>query len=157
MATEFNGVENESENREARHYVWHASLSCGNDSIDADHRHLFDITERLRTAGMRDHEQVELGRTIPELMDYVGQHFAREEVLMQTVDYPGFTDHRLEHSLLVRRVKSLYKLVVEGEPLPTKETTKFLDRWLRYHIMHSDLDMARYAARWTSRHSAKDE
>ncbi|HJW56059.1 MAG TPA: bacteriohemerythrin [Burkholderiaceae bacterium] len=157
MATEFNDIDNESENEESRHYMWHDSLSCGHESIDTDHRYLFDIAERLRIAGIHGQADAEIGQILAELMDYVDRHFAREEALMQAVDYPCMADHRFEHSLLIRRVKSLYRRFIEGKPLQPREVAQFVNRWLRYHIMHSDLDMARYAARWTLLHSIKDE
>lgn len=147
MGAEFIDASSDNESGKARYYSWTDALSCGHEGIDADHRHLFDIAERLRAASLPGQENVEVGQLLVELMDYVHGHFAREEALMQAISYPGYADHQFEHSLLMRRVRKLHDDFVKGMHISQKEVWQFLRRWLRYHIMNADMQMAQYASK----------
>ncbi|QDZ28507.1 bacteriohemerythrin [Noviherbaspirillum sp. UKPF54] len=130
-----------------RYYAWTDSLACGHEGIDADHRCLFDIAERLRNASLQEQDNTVVANILRELLSYIQGHFAREEALMAAVNYPGFEDHRFEHSLLARHVRKLYQDFVDEKPIAYTDMWQFLRRWLRYHIMESDMHIARYVAK----------
>lgn len=139
--------EDEDKQDEEQYYAWSDSLSCGNGDVDADHRRLLDIAERVRTADMQGQDDAVVGHLLLELMEYVQGHFAREEALMQDVNYPGLADHQFEHGLLIQRVQSLHREFLDGQRVANKEMWQFLRRWLRYHIMNADVRMALFASK----------
>ena len=130
-----------------RYYSWTDSLACGHESIDADHRCLFDIAERFRNASLRVQDKVALRNILDELLGYIEGHFAREEALMVAINYPGLEDHRFEHSLLACHVRRLDRNFQDEKPVAYDDVWQFLRRWLRYHILGADKQMALYAAK----------
>lgn len=137
--------EDAHQDEDERYYAWSDALSCGHDGVDSDHRRIFAMAERLRTADLRGHGTAVVAQLLDELMDYVHEHFSREEALMKAIDYPDFVDHQFEHGLLIQRVQSLHLEFSESKHLSHKEMWQFLRRWLRYHILHADAEMARFA------------
>lgn len=139
--------EDEDKLEDAQYYAWSDALSCGNGDVDADHRRLLDIAERVRSADMQGQCDAAVGNLLLELMEYVQAHFAREEALMQNVNYPGLADHQFEHGLLIQRVQGMYQEFLDGQRVSNKEMWQFLRRWLRYHIMNADVRMALFASK----------
>ncbi|HJV84090.1 MAG TPA: bacteriohemerythrin [Noviherbaspirillum sp.] len=135
------------------YFVWSDSLFTGNEAIDADHRRLFDIAERLRRESLQAQDNAAIGNSVDELLDYVQGHFAREEALMAATNYPDLEHHRLEHTLLTRHVQKLTKSFRDEKPVASTQIWQFLRRWLRYHIMETDREMASYAAAVSLHHA----
>lgn len=131
---------------DAFYYAWTDSLACGDETIDADHRSLFDVAERLRNASLHEQGNAITGALLHELLDYIQGHFAREEALMAAISYPGLEEHRFEHSLLAHHVRKLHQDFLAEKPIAHIDMWQFLRRWLRNHIMASDTLMVQYAA-----------
>lgn len=121
-------------------------MSCGNEFIDADHRNIFDIAIRLHAAKLQSDERHALGVILDELMEYIHGHFSREEAFMQAINYPEHDAHQFEHGLLMRRLHHLHhRFVEEGYEGSYDEVSEFVQKWIRYHIMNTDMALARYA------------
>lgn len=122
--------------------AWSDILLVGHAQIDADHRRLFEIADRLH-AGIREAGKEALVREVMgELMDYTLTHFAREEAMMKAAGYPGLEDHRFEHELISYRLRNLHRDAYSGRPALADELEVFLDRWLARHILTSDAQIA---------------
>lgn len=122
--------------------AWSNILLVGHAQIDADHRRLFEIADRLH-AGIRDASKDVLVREVMgELMDYTLTHFAREEVLMKAAGLPGLEDHRFEHELIAYRLRNLMRDAQNGRQGIAEQLEIFLDRWLARHILTSDAQTA---------------
>lgn len=122
--------------------AWSDILLVGHEGIDADHRRIFEIADRLH-AGMRDAGAGRLVKVVlAELTDYTITHFAREEALMEASRYPGLQDHRFEHELICYRLRNLQHQCGSGQSGLAEELEIFLDRWLARHILTSDAQAA---------------
>lgn len=122
--------------------AWSDRLLLGHDLIDADHRRIFEIADRLHT-GMRMADQGTLVREVlAELTDYTLTHFGREEALMQASGFPGLEDHRFEHELISYRLRNLQHQANNMRTDLVDELEIFLDRWLARHILTSDAQVA---------------
>lgn len=132
------------EGEEVQHYSWTDAMSCGNEFIDADHRNIFDIANRLHAAKLQSDEKHTLRAILAELVEYIRCHFSREEAFMQAINYPERDAHEFEHSLLMLRVRILHHQFAEGNQRSYDEVSEFVQKWIRYHIMNTDMARARY-------------
>ncbi|MCG2807978.1 MAG: hemerythrin domain-containing protein, partial [Coriobacteriia bacterium] len=81
------------------HFEWSADLETGQADIDDQHRHLFELANKLQDAALAADQDAEdtVEDTIYELTDYVVQHFNDEEELMTEHGYPSLSSHRALH------------------------------------------------------------
>lgn len=122
--------------------AWSDILLVGHDTIDADHRRIFEIAEKLH-AGVREAGAgLVVREVLAELADYTRSHFAREEALMKASHYAGLQDHRFEHELISYRLRNLLHQAGSGHAGLAGELEIFLDRWLARHILTSDAQAA---------------
>ncbi len=110
------------------------------DDIDEQHRELFRRIERLLDASRTRSSREEVGRLLEFLGDYVVEHFAAEERLMQVSHYPSFEGHREEHRRFVKELELLrQELKTEGPShLFVIRVGNRVTEWLREHIYRTD-------------------
>ena len=124
---------------------WSNKYLTGIDAIDADHRALFaginDLHEKL--TGEATAEDVE--NTLNMLVDYVDNHFRREEELMQSCNYPDIVEHISIHRRISHQVHDYQTAFEEnGEIVDVDGFLSFLGNWLKGHIAISDADYIPY-------------
>ena len=108
--------------------------------IDADHRNLFALANRI-------HEHIEQGagqpavlRALSHLVEYVEGHFSREERMMERVAYPETAAHKKTHRMLEQIVHSMYRIYRhEPDAVDPDKLLEFLRDWLQNHILKSDM------------------
>lgn len=122
--------------------AWTDVLLVGHEAIDADHRRIFEIADRLHAGLHRINEDGVVRQVMAELADYTLTHFAREEALMKEASYPGLEEHRFEHELIIYRLRNLQRQANSGRAGLAEELEIFLDRWLARHILTSDANIA---------------
>jgi hemerythrin len=124
--------------------AWSQTLSVGVREIDAQHKRLIELLDRL-LEGMREGGgQVILGEVLDGLIDYTKPHFADEERLMTTYVYPNFAQHHAAHLDLTNQVLTLQAQYHAGEPVLTPLVAKFPIEWLYQHIGEADLKVGLY-------------
>ncbi len=79
-----------------------------------------------------------VGKILDGLVEYTLSHFAAEEALMSRVGYPGYEQHKAEHTKLVEQVKVLKEKTRAANTALTLEVAAFLQRWLVDHICNVD-------------------
>ncbi|MBT6095878.1 MAG: hemerythrin family protein [Rhodospirillaceae bacterium] len=121
--------------------TWSSKYLTGIDAIDRDHQALFDAINNLQASISGDADAADVGETLSMLVDYVDSHFAREEELMQSCDYPDLVEHMRIHRKISHQVHD-YQTVFEenGEIVDMREFVSFLGDWLKGHIAISDAD-----------------
>lgn len=106
--------------------------------IDAQHRTLVDMVNRLHAAVRAGRDREALAEVLAGLIAYTRTHFAHEERLMSEHGYPEFAAHKAEHDRLTGRVMEFERRFrEEGAPL-TIELIIFLHDWLLKHILTVD-------------------
>lgn len=122
------------------YFEWSTDLETGHETIDDQHRHLFEIANRLQEAALADESDAEtVADTIYELTDYVIQHFNDEEGLMAEKGYPGLSAHIALHEHLTAETMMLTARYFNGEELAATKIAPFLADWLTNHIRAEDM------------------
>lgn len=138
-------------NFEESNLVWTPDLAIGNDMIDEDHQAIFDIANRIQaeiasrlSAEEQDEPQFSIvGEVLVELIEHTGGHFMREEALMQSISFPWYEEHKLQHKMLMNKVNSLHREFMRGRNDVSLEVADFIIKWMIPHIRHSDMELSR--------------
>ena len=123
---------------------WTKNLLIGHSMIDADHRRVFDLANKLRAEFLEEPEHSIVGEVLVELIEHTGDHFLREEALMRALRYPDYEKHKAEHTVLMHQVNDLHLRFMEGNGTLAVEVSKFLHEGLVPHIMKSDMELGRH-------------
>ena len=123
---------------------WTEALSVGNEAIDDDHRHLFDLLDQLQRATPAGLVTQEVVGVVDELVRYTENHFRREEEFMQRVAYPAYPAHKIEHERFVSEVHALQSRLARGAQTLILSIDKLLSDWLRQHVLVVDKALAEY-------------
>lgn len=126
---------------------WDPVYRIGVETIDRQHRQLFDIGNRFYSAWRQQTRRSELCRIFDELLEYTGYHFAEEERLMQQIDYPDLIQHRSDHAQLVKRVKQYRTRIKAGTADAERQALDFMKTWLQTHVLEADKDIGVCLAR----------
>jgi hemerythrin len=131
---------------------WEESMSVGDARIDADHRALFELLDRLRVAAREDWPPEIRLEILSELVRSSEVHFAREEQIMSSFEYPERLAHRAEHSKLMAQVRELHGKVSKGNLSLSLSVFQFLYGWLARHIEVKDKPLGQAYRRQAERH-----
>jgi len=118
---------------------WSDTLSVGIEEIDAQHKVLVDLINRMHDAIHKRKGSEVVKEILVELADYTRIHFAVEESLMRILNYPGYDEHKLIHEELLGHVIELVEKVESGKTAIGFELMHFLKTWLTKHIMEEDM------------------
>jgi hemerythrin len=118
---------------------WKEEYSVGVEKFDHQHRHLFEITNKLigRSGLPEDSELV--SETLTEMINYAREHFADEEVLMREYGYPEIEPHKKQHDYFIDTTAELAVSFMDNRDTTAGEIAEFLILWLTTHILKSDM------------------
>ncbi len=122
---------------------WNDTYSVSIRIIDAQHRHLFDLLNKLHDAMSAGKSNTVLGPVLQELVSYVVTHFEAEEGILQKHRYPMLSEHRKQHKDLAAEVADFEQKYRAGTVLLGLPLMEFLRNWLTHHILETD---RRYSA-----------
>ncbi|MBF0184352.1 MAG: hemerythrin family protein [Magnetococcales bacterium] len=126
-------------------FVFTDDLLVNVDSIDNDHKALYEITNALLVTSAGRSGSME--EVVSKLWKYTREHFKREETLMAEKQYKDLHEHKTEHEYLVFKLEQLTShLMEEGAGSVSQEVSDFLTNWLREHIEKYDRQFARMTA-----------
>lgn len=80
--------------------------------IDADHRALFAMANRVRDA-LRANDPVAAATLASVMLDEIVEHFAREEAILRNAGYPDAAGHGVYHGQLRDKSEQLRELMAE--------------------------------------------
>lgn len=123
--------------------VWTDQLATGIETIDEQHRQLFEAANQLYLASMEGAPGARERESLEFLYRYTVDHFRAEEDHMRQRNYPGFAAHAVEHARLVDQVGALLDRLEAGRPVAGDVATFFTD-WLKHHIHQLDMAYAIY-------------
>ena len=121
---------------------WNSSLAIGIESIDDQHRQIFEHLLAIENSiAKRDPWHI-LQFFLTQLADYMKFHLAVEEVLLEVIQYPRRAEHCALHSRLIEHIAKL------GDQLQTKASGEnlvgFFEDWFIRHVLASDREYAAY-------------
>lgn len=127
---------------------WRQSMCVGDPVVDSDHKHLVDLINDFEKSitGKVDHRKI--ARVLLGLVQYTGEHFAREEELQLKIRYSYYESHRKQHRDVLKQLEHVLMdyTAANGtvQDSMIREIAKFLKEWLVGHIIESDLRMRPY-------------
>jgi hemerythrin len=124
--------------------VWGQNLEVGVAMIDAQHRELVAIVNRLSDAMAAGKGKAVVGVILMELITYTQKHFETEERLMREHAYVSAPSHQSEHRALVKRVSEFKAKFDSGAATLAISVLNFLCDWLKTHIQESDKKLGKY-------------
>lgn len=111
-------------------FMWSDAYSVGDEKLDNQHRHLFELGNSIQIA-----DKSEARKYIMELYKYIRVHFDREENHMKNLGYPWLDEHREKHENLITELNQLSE-GFDRENFNTIAT--FLHEWLIRHVLVDD-------------------
>ncbi|MGM0419093.1 MAG: bacteriohemerythrin [Thermodesulfobacteriota bacterium] len=119
-------------------FKWQAEYRTGFDKIDAQHRLLFAIANELIQIDVDSPEsKYEYKYLFSHLTDYVKEHFAAEEKLMDTIGYPEAEDHKDKHQFIISEINSSLKSSKSTANLK-QNLESLLTKWIKDHVLNED-------------------
>lgn len=129
---------------------WDPSFETGQPLIDAQHRMLVFLFQKLNVAVKTGESQMTTNHVIGELKRFVEFHFSSEENLMRETGYPHLPAHQVQHMELLVELGALVTKVLGGREFP-EDLVYFLNKWLVEHISSHDQHVALHILDATTR------
>ncbi|MBI4967984.1 MAG: hemerythrin family protein [Rhodospirillales bacterium] len=124
---------------------WTPDLSVGVPNLDADHKKLVELLNRVFVAAYAGVEEEVLAGVLAELAAYTKDHFTREEAHLAQRFYPDLPAHKAEHDRLVAELAQISRRAIdERQEGMSADVSEFLRRWLVDHILDRDRAYAEY-------------
>jgi len=123
-------------------FKWTDDFSVGIQEIDEQHKMLFELINRLFLAALKREDHARTLEILDTLVDYTKTHFALEERLLDAAGFPGLAEHQQEHLKFVEKMHSMVQKFLVEERTITFELINFLKRWLKEHILETDMAYA---------------
>ena len=96
------------------HLPWHEGYSLGHPLIDAQHKELLNLSNRLLDLTGAGANQEVVEAALDELLDHVMLHFKDEEATMQEIGYPELKAHQSIHQQLLDSASQMRRDVTAG-------------------------------------------
>lgn len=122
--------------------TWDPVMATGHALLDDDHRHILGHLAGLEQLS-NENRLVSCGLDkYGAFVDFVRDHFSREESLMESLRRDHVVAHRSEHDLFLYQLAHFSRLFGKGDASLHEELLRFLRAWLIGHIMGSDHKLA---------------
>ena len=126
--------------------IWDESFSVGNEILDNQHQNILRMINELIDNRQSNISSEKVTNILDDLMLYVRQHIDYEEVILEQLDYPEFSQHKSSHLLLQEQLAELMygaseQVLSHGQyddNIP-KEVLEFLMCWWQKHILVEDM------------------
>jgi hemerythrin len=120
---------------------WEDRYSVGHDQVDLQHRHLFELVNKLEARIKAGDDRKATIDTIQSLIDYVLVHFTDEESLMHEIGFENIHTHRWRHSEFAGKIADMALAWGEGREVTAEQIREFLTDWLLDHILTEDMQI----------------
>jgi hemerythrin len=122
---------------------WSERMLTGVADVDAQHRYLVATLRQANVKLIADHDGMLLGEVAKDLLAYAIMHFETEEELMRRHGYAAaFPElarlHIAQHREFSSRMVTVIDHLREGRPIARIEVLKYLNDWLRGHVLGID-------------------
>jgi len=123
---------------------WNNQLVLGIESVDAQHKHLIDLTNQLDEAVAVGADRDTIVNIVNGLIDYTVYHFQHEEGLMSAAKFNPTIQaiHEAEHKEFVAKMIKVQREVQADIGALSDDLIDYLVNWLCHHILSTDKQMA---------------
>lgn len=116
---------------------WQDSYNLGDAEIDAQHQTLFALVNELLAATEKSH----LTEAMANLFKHTRDHFAHEEKIMRSMNYPDMQAHAEQHNTLLSKLGNAAELITNYN-FTMANLESFLAAWLLNHMETLDAPLA---------------
>ena len=117
---------------------WSHELSVGIAEIDQQHKRLIQMLNDLADAATKGKAREVAEKTLDEMVAYAGEHFRKEEQLMEQYGYPNLEGHIAAHRSFAKNVTEMREAQQSGNVMIGVKVLKYLSEWLNRHIKGTD-------------------
>ncbi|AFM40138.1 hemerythrin-like metal-binding domain-containing protein [Desulfosporosinus acidiphilus SJ4] len=123
--------------------VWKEEYSIGVEHIDEQHKHLFEIGNRIYDL-LENYLYVDkydkIIAIIHELSDYTKYHFKAEEDYMLEIKYPRYFSQKVEHDDFIQKIEQIdFEEIDQDQDKHIREILTFVFDWVLEHILKKDM------------------
>ncbi|MBE0501498.1 MAG: GGDEF domain-containing protein [Desulfuromonadales bacterium] len=127
-------------------FQWDKTFETGIAAVDQQHQHLVTVINQF--GDLITHNRVDniaIEAVFDELTRYAQYHFTTEENVMVSVgvDPRLLATQEEEHQTFLQEVTLMHQSMHKGEMHAEKQLFEYLVNWLIYHILGSDMSMAK--------------
>lgn len=122
---------------------WIDAYSLQNDTIDAQHKELFNLANRVEALESTAVNKEQLSLLVKEFFLYMKKHFSEEEAYMQSIEYPYLKQHCKQHESIITQMTAILKESKGIKELQTKIKV-VSHQWLVEHILQDDLKIEKW-------------
>lgn len=128
---------------------WTEALAVGHPGIDADHREIIAIINRLSEAIGAGEIIARRHEFLVKLSTYVCDHFAREEYWMDKSRFPDAAAHIREHKQLIDILTGItFQFETAPGTLDHGVMARIRDWFVNHHLLDSDLRLGQHLRAW---------
>jgi hemerythrin len=117
--------------------TWNPVFSVRVEELDAQHRELFAIMNRL--ADLYESGSQELYPVLERLVAYAMEHFHAESMVMLKFAYPAFREHSSEHAQFVEKVREFLDDYRRHDLQLSYRILIYIRVWLLAHTQQVDM------------------
>lgn len=125
---------------------WNDSMSVGNDQVDTQHKTLLALFNDVESAAGAGAGKDEMLRHLNRLCDYVVEHFATEEALMDPETYPEYDRHMSEHMDCTTKALDFLQAYQQDQGVDAGAFLDLLRDWIPTHVLGTDQTLGRFLA-----------
>ncbi|GAB6125007.1 bacteriohemerythrin [Humidesulfovibrio idahonensis] len=123
---------------------WLQSMSIGVPEIDRQHQQLLALVNKTWETAQGPDAEAETSGPLRKLCDYVVEHFAAEEALMDPEAYAHYDRHIQEHIDCSMRALDFLETFSEGKNVRLEEFLNFAVEWVQHHIQETDQTLGEF-------------
>jgi len=127
--------------------VWCDKYATGIERIDAQHRHLVNLTNELYAAcfAKEDTLHTAFKDAMVRMVEYVRFHFEDELKILNAINYPDYQNHKKMHDSLIKNIIEASKDYSDGKKFVPNNFVRTLVDWVFSHIAFYDKQYSLYA------------
>ena len=123
--------------------VWSDDFLIGIEELDYEHRGLVEDINKLHRNLLEDIDMDRIEDTLGSIHARMQAHFALEERVMLSHEYPHYPEHKSEHERLLDEYTELMTKFERDPNLADREAIQgVLCQWIVSHILTSDKKMS---------------
>ena len=118
-------------------FLWSDRYSVGVQQFDSDHRRLLELAHKMVDEHLHGPLPIPKGDVLNDLIECAEQHFAHEERLLRSTDYPQLEEHQREHQRLLQEIVHYQDDFTAGK-VSADDVARFVADWIFVHIEQED-------------------
>jgi hemerythrin len=117
-------------------FLWDDSYNIGNKKIDAQHRFVFELAEKMINANTKS----ELIKYFMMLYQHIGEHFKEEENLLAEHNHPNYQHHVNCHNKMLDNLVDISNKI-NNDSWNKTDIERFMYAWATEHILIEDREL----------------